>query len=629
MKPATLLIVVMAMSFFLLVLGGGGYFLTREKDDDEGEECTPEGLVDKNANYEIDEHGDCIFSKCKTGYTKEGDWCLPKTKDYYISGGIQSKDCVISGYTDGLCRNKVNHEVLTGYRNLYGEGYMDRYAIITEPATGNGKCDNALMTGQPCNVKRVAQCKAPQELWTSDDDTPCTAIFDGVREILKTNSGFCGVGTKVKTLKEKNSTEQLRGDDMTVEDYKESVNWDMCQKLQTTSCNVPCGDDDKPTGCPNVSDIGWQTDGKCYLKEDAEAFINNDKIYYTALKEVSPLTRDRAVELGAFNETAGGKLKIEKIPKGLQIHYLSGKGISTKELRDKGCSILYTTECIPPLVANNCTFAETLGPCTDHLCGQQQRRTFVRNVTKAAFGTGTCDIELTGYTSSGCTTVTKDCCDKNNKNHYTLSGDCLATGKGTFNYNSSFCSLTGSQMGTNSETLDCCYIGNWKDEGCNQDNILDHKKYTRTVLNGNLCTDVQLKQDVNTSDIFNTSSPKVKYVSDEANCKNDCTLTPTGIMSFSDHYQHVNNGAATKCDVKKWYKVTALAQGSGTCSINNVLGTTGKLTDNNINQKYCDCTISANESSSFAFAGIDAQGVCDNISHCEWRNGQCFNKYET
>ena len=66
---------------------------------------------------------------------------------------------------------------------------------------------------------------------------------------------------------------------MTVEEYKESVNWDVCTEAQSSSCNVPCAPNDTVSRCPDLSDLGWQTDNKCYVKKDAEDFIKNIKNY--------------------------------------------------------------------------------------------------------------------------------------------------------------------------------------------------------------------------------------------------------------------------------------------------------------------------------------------------------------
>jgi hypothetical protein len=621
----------MAMCFFVLVIGGGGYFLTREKEDDEeGEECTPDGLADRNANYETDEYGDCVFSECKVGYKKEGDWCLPKTKDYYISGGIQSKDCVISGYTQGPCKSKINGKVLTGYDDLYGDGYMDKYAIITEPATGNGKCENTKLENQPCRVEQVAQCKAPQELWTSDD-AKCTAIFDSEKKDLITGSGFCGVGTKVKTLKESNITDEMLGG-KSLKEYKKDVNWDVCPEFQISSCNVTCADGDIPSSCPDLSDLGWDSDDKCYVKEDAEKFILGEK-EFGKLSEMKSIKRDDATRYGAF-DTVTGVLNTALLPKGLKIYYLTGQKYDDEELRKNGCSVIYTKECIPELEPQKCEYTTEYGVCEDKKCGQSQERSITRTQTISEFAGGSCEFTPYETTTSGCNIVTKPCCDKSNYNHYQIIGQCNAKGKGTYQYDSSKCNIQGSTIGGDRETLNCCYVSNWVPGECNQDGNLDRRKYTRTVVNKDLCTTSQLEMGVGTGDIYNSRFAEVKYVLDETNCKKNCGTQFVQEMDPTSHTQVTNTTEAASgnivsarhCNVAKQYKVTSLAEGTGTCPGSNAINAAFKVAEQS--GKYCRCNFTPNEASFYSWGGSSMNTVCNNILHCKWDNGQCKNIYK-
>ena len=520
-------------SVFLVFLGIGlaVYYLFFYAK--EGEKCKPEKDADEFGLYQYDDNKECVLSNCVTGYKLTAGKCV-KQYDAPIdtlsdADGIQPSDCVISGYKPGLCKDKVKGEVLTGYGDLYGDGYMEKYAIITKPSTGNGKCENTKLEKQSCRVEQVAQCKAPQELWTSDDDTSCTAIFDGEKKTLETGSGFCGVGTKVKTLKESNITGEIRGD-KSIEEYKKSVNWDVCSEAQSSSCNVICDDGDTASKCPGLRALGWNTDNKCYVKNDAEKYILGN-IEYENIREMSAIKREDAETAGAF-DTSSGELDTTKLTKGLEIYYLTGNQYNDEELRKNGCSVMYTKECIPDLEPAPCEYTETSSVCVDHACGQNQARTITRNQSKAAFGNGSCVFVALEDTSEGCPMVTKPCCDKNNSNHYKISS-CESNGKGKYNSDNSLCSPLGSQLGGSTETFDCCYLSAWESGAC-YDSWSEYpsRKYNRTILNENLCTSDQFFTGVNKDETIVVGNPSLKLVDDET-----CPLytgTGTGTSSGDD-----------------------------------------------------------------------------------------------
>jgi hypothetical protein len=374
----------------------------------EGDTCTVEN-GDVNGIYTVNAKKECVLSNCTTGWTMSGTTCVEKSPSYIVfdeksQEGVESTDCVISGYTSGPCKREG--KILTGYGDLYGEGTLEKYATVSAPATGLGKCDDMKLT-ETCYVNPVPACKAPAALWTSEGEN-CTAIINGQTRTLATGSGYCGVGTKIKTLKESNITPSMRGT-MTVDEYKTSVNWNACQETQSSSCNVLCGDNDVASECPNTTGMTWIAagEGACYKKNDAIAVIKGE-MAFEDIEVEPPITRQEAIESGALKD---GVIDASLLRKGLNIFYLAGGNFSREELREKGCSIYYTKECEPVRTSVNCAFDEDPGTCGEIACGVKKERIITRTVTLPAWGNlGTCDIVGTEPTSTGCDTA-PDCCD--------------------------------------------------------------------------------------------------------------------------------------------------------------------------------------------------------------------------
>jgi len=404
MKPATLLIVVMAMSFFLLVLGGGGYFLTREKDDDEGEEC--EG-PDKNGKYEIDEDGDCVFKGCKDGYYQQDGICI-KSRDLsseFLSGG-KSLDCVINGYIYGQCKNESG-VALTGEIGKCGNGTRKKFPKVTASAIGQGKCEP--IVSEKCEVPCPTMCSAPDSLWVTDENAECRAIRRGKPVVLGSESGFCGQGTKVKTLSDDAITSEMLGKKSLI-DYKKSINFSSCELEKVEVCSVPCGGGLVDVGCPTSMDTWdwvYANNETVYKTKDAEKVLRRE-IGLSEAETEPTISRDKAIAISAL-DPATGLVNEDLLPKGRKIKFKAGKQHSYEYLKENNCSIVELEPAPAPRTNEDCEIDDVEGVCSVVACGVPQQKTMTPTVTKPAWGAGRCDIG-NPFTAS-CNIPGPDCCD--------------------------------------------------------------------------------------------------------------------------------------------------------------------------------------------------------------------------
>ena len=374
----------------------------------------------------------------------------------------------------------------------------EKYAIVSSPATGLGKCDNMLLT-EPCYINPVQTCTASPELWTSDGEN-CTAIIDGQSRVLETGSGYCGVGTSRKTLKESNLTDAILAG-KSIGEYKRSVNWDACQQTQASSCNVICQGDDVASECPNLTDMTWISagEGTCYKRDHAIAVVEGRMNFENARAE-EPIDREEAINSRALG--VDGNVDGSLLRKGLKIYFLAGSNYSADELRNKGCSIYYTKECEPERTSADCDYTEDPGICTEQTCASRKERTITRTVTLPAWGNnGRCDVIGMEPTDRGCD-VAPSCCDES-------------------------------------------YVGAWQavigEDGCvsnpSTNNIIK-RKYTREG-NGNKCSESNVKYEYDpscvacgysestTCDTTTTSSPIQKSTTTYSPITADYCYTPT------------------------------------------------------------------------------------------------------
>ena len=84
----------------------------------EGDECKVSG-GDPNGVYFLNDKKECVMTKCSEGWYMDINRCVEK-RDFDSQDGVESKDCIISGYNSGQC--KRDGKTLTGYDDLYGDG---------------------------------------------------------------------------------------------------------------------------------------------------------------------------------------------------------------------------------------------------------------------------------------------------------------------------------------------------------------------------------------------------------------------------------------------------------------------------------------------------------------------------
>jgi hypothetical protein len=515
MKPATLLIVVMAMFFFLIVLGGGGgYFLTRKKDDDddeEGEEC--EG-PDKNAEYEINEDGYCVFSKCKTGYTKQSGYCV-KQRDYTgdFEDGLIPKDCKITKYIPGACVNEYGVQ-LDGTPGLCGKGKKTFRADTEngfELANSLGECNNLTYT-QECTVEcKVPKCSATKENYTKTDDI-CYSSGGVALTGNKCGSGF-------KTYEVNPATAGTFDSENSRNEWVKA-NWGDCTPIRKI-CTVPCETGMDRIECPELSEdietsyvLDANGEKACFPKNIAVALLKGETRYDNVNMPMPKLTRANAERQGIT--------EMKDLPSGYSIKFKSGAA-DFNEYKVLGCDIAQLEPCKQPTEPDDCKKDDiNIGSCYNVRCGLPKKKTVEKIITKDAWGSGGCNKSDLGQRTVECSEdITPECCDVNNITHWTNPVSYTCSINGTYNLvNTSACSNYGQTPPV--KIADCCYVDDWVDAGCNNDGDTGKgkRKYTRNLPKPNACTDTDLGGRA--GDVYYEVDPT---------CSRDCTI---GSITFSN-----------------------------------------------------------------------------------------------
>ena len=404
---------------------------------------------DLNASYKYNDDGDCVFDECNEEYFLQGGVCMKSVDLSAImkAGLSESTDCTIDGYTFGQCKSTETGEVLTGDQGNCGIGTREKYPNITGGATGGGMCE--ANTTEDCEVPCRSVCTAPDDLWVTDDNVECKAFRDGQSVVLGSESGYCGQGTKVKTLTLPETTN--------LEEYKTSINFSSCEPEKVEACSVPCENNLVDIGCPtslNSWDWVYANNGAVYTEESANRVINRE-ITLSEAEPMPPISRQAAIDSGAL-DVITGNIDEDKIPKGKKIKFKAGEQHSYDYLTEQNCSIVELEDAQAPRVKTDCIITELKSDCKNVGCGQLLQRTITPTMTKPAWGDGVCNIP-TARTEDCQGEYAIGCCDK------TIAGD--------------FTAVTG-------------------DEGCflKDDNVWK-RKYTRTGHAGCYEENVEFKPD--------------------------------------------------------------------------------------------------------------------------------------
>jgi hypothetical protein len=445
-----------------------------------------------------------------------------------VFSGQTSADCELDPdepYTYGQCLDRVTLDPLTGFEGSCGTGIQSKRPNVSIPQIGSGSCPNEEYVD--CEVPCPKKCNAPDELWVPDDNAPCMA---GTRKLgvpIDIGDGamvtYCGEGTQIKQLDEGRITSAMMGN-MSLQDYKNSINFSECISPTSKPCEVACTNETQPVTCPISSyDPGWLYegggDGEVYRKESARSLLRGD-INSSQLELEPGVSRQAAIDSGAFN-TITGDVDADLIPKGYKIKFKASSEYSTESLRERGCSIFVLEEAQAPRIAADAEYEANLtGACSDVACGQYRERTVTYNITTPAWGTGSTDVPPSH--KDDCNETSLPCCVKGNEDHYT-GGECSTEGIRTFIQDTGECSIQNLSGGKSLYTKDCCYVGDWEKAGCNLDDKIDHMKYTREIINEEMCGFSDLSKGVNVGDVFSSyTSNKVKYVPNMDDCYSVC-----------------------------------------------------------------------------------------------------------
>ena len=383
------------MMIMVMVMVGLGIYLTNREKPKKNGSCSGS---DSNASYKYNDKGQCAIDKCNSGYVlaDNGVICITSNDSDSNgssgsggsgsggsgSGGSGSLDCTIDGYTYGQCKNTETGQVLTGDQGNCGDGTREKYPNITIGATGGGgTCEEN--TIEDCEVPCRDVCTAPDDLWVTDDNAECRAIRDGQSVVLGSDSGYCGQGTKVKTL--------TLPETMNLEEYKTNINFSYCEPEKVEACSVSCENNLIDVGCPtslNSWDWVYANDGAVYTEESANQVINREITFNQAVL-MPAVSRQEAINSGALNQLTG-EIDAEKIPLGKKIKFKAGENHSYDYLTEQNCSIVELEDTRAPRIAENCVIEDVAGQCESVGCGMPQQKKITPTVTSPAWGTGTC-----------------------------------------------------------------------------------------------------------------------------------------------------------------------------------------------------------------------------------------------
>ena len=522
MDETTIIILIVGMFFCLALIGGGYYYTTTLQEDvvettTGTEECTG---TDANAKYDFDDDGNCVSMGCKDGYKEEDGFCIKDITYTALEGSDKvPKNCEIAKYNEGPCVSE-NGRQLTGEPGRCGTG-VKRFTADPDSftmANSLGGCDNFSYT-EACEVPcKSVSCGANDENYTKTDGV-CRGL-DG--KPIGGSTNRCGTGYQIYEV-DPATAGNFESDEL--RDAWIAENWKDCTPLKK-SCNVVCEPDMEPSGCPELStDIGTayvqdrNGEKACLPKDMAVSLLKGETRYDKYNMPMEKLTRGRAEELGITS--------MDQLPEGYSILYKSDV-VDFTDYTLKGCATAKLETCIQPTVSADCVLrADVTKACYDVGCGQQQEKEVEYVVDKPAWGEGVCQAKL-GEKIQKCTEErSPECCSSDNDAHWTEPISYTCSEDGTYNLMNKECSTSGMENPP-TRTKDCCYVGDWEKGECNQDNQLDKVKYTRTIVNRDMCSQSKLLQNVEDGETFNIDNPTVKYVQNIDECYSTCEVENLG-----------------------------------------------------------------------------------------------------
>ena len=575
MDETTIIILVVGMFLCLALIGGGYYYTTTLQEDvvettTEREDCTG---TDANAKYDFDDDGNCVSMGCKDGYKEEGGFCIKDITYTALEGGDKEpKNCEIAKYNEGPCVSE-NGRQLTGEPGRCGTG-VKRFTADPDAftmANSLGECDNFSYT-EACEVPcRNVTCGASDENYTKTDGV-CRGL-DG--NPIGGSTNRCGTGYQIYEI-DPATAGNFESDEL--RDAWVAENWKDCTPLKKT-CNVVCEPGMEPSGCPELTtDIGTayvqdrNGEKACLPKDMAVSLLKGETRYDKFNMPMEKLTRGRAEELGITS--------MDQLPDGYSILYKSDV-VDFTDYTMKGCATAKLEPCVQPTVSDDCVLrADVTKACYDVGCGQQQEKEVEYVIDKPAWGDGVCDQTQLGKKIQQCTEEkSPECCSVGENSHWTEPLSYTCSEDGTYNLANKECSTSGMENPP-TKTKDCCYVGEWVKGECNQDNQLDKVKYTRTIVNQELCSQSKLKQNVGNDETFNVDNPTVKYVKNMDECYSKCEVEKLGGHK-APYDQRWGGGGPfggepyhTGCYGTVTYRVTKAGKGSGlsdvSCTYNNI-----------------------------------------------------------
>jgi hypothetical protein len=481
----------MAMFVCVVLIAGGGYYYTTTLEEEEDGEEKKTGScqgTDANAVYEYDENEDCAFKKCKDGYMRQSGYCI-RQRDYTadFNNGSIPVNCEITNYIEGACLDS-NGRQLTGEPGRCGTGTKRFTADPTGFTIANslGECENFSYT-EPCEVEcKEVGCSATRENYTKTDGV-CRGM-DG--DPIGGDTNRCGTGYQIYEVDPATAgnfaSDELR--DAWVADQ-----WKDCTPLKVP-CEVICEPDMEPSGCPELSEdmetsyvVDANGEKACIPKAMAVALLKGDARYDSGSMPMPKLTRAAARDAKIYS--------MAELPEGYSIKFKTGAA-DFKELTLKGCATAQLEPCRQPTENEDCTTRdEVVQACYDVGCGERKKMKIRKAIAEEAWGTGQCDVDLTTEDEVECEQATvMPCCSADIDEHWTTptGSKCSALGFYPLQLNKAICSTTGiPNSDYPSKTQQCCYIGDWVEGACNEDrNRLGQRKYTRSVVNGELCNPI-------------------------------------------------------------------------------------------------------------------------------------------
>jgi hypothetical protein len=381
-----------------------------------GDSCTG---PDVNGVYALDSAGYCVKKGCKPGYFEQGGICLKQqdlSEDIYDGEG--SVDCQLdpdNPYIYGQCKHPSSGVVLTPYTGNCGIGIKTKTPNPKYVQVGlTGTCGEETL--EECTIECPEVCTAPPSLWAPIDGAQCRAIVDGKSVVLGevdavTGFGHCGEGGIVNTFSQDNITGNDQGA-MNLEEYKNSINFSLCEEEKGGNCNIACTDNLIDIGCQSPTD-SWDwilaMGGAIYKRESAQKVLNREIAIGDA--ELMPgVTRSDAADLGVLDEDETEVLDITKMPKGVQIWFKAGETNSYQNLTANKCSIVELRDAEAPRISTPCEITDVDGACASVGCGQNYVKWRVPTVTKMAWGTGTCTPGSS--VPINCLQQEANCCDE-------------------------------------------------------------------------------------------------------------------------------------------------------------------------------------------------------------------------